>query len=316
MNTKTKDNIREHLTVLLRRRSVIALCCAVLTLMLSFYGIISGVIRTIDVLHENGFTSFIYYTMLSNTFAALSAAFVFPYTVEGVQKKRFTLPKWVSVLHYMATVSITITMVFVLAFMSWASPENAFGGANLVTHVFCPLLILISFFQMESGTLFTWKERVLGAAPFCLYLIVYLIEAVAIGEVNGGWPDIYHITEFISPFLAVPLMLLFAFGTGTAIALLSNNLTKKRSKMIYMLWHEDLDPVEVRIEAYEFGRMASQHGGKDSVQIPYDILNYLAERYHFETEDLMKPLVKGLIIGFRERNNKESGSTGRQMLKS
>ncbi len=300
-----KDNSREYLTVLLRRRSVIALCCAVLTLMLSFYGIIAGVNRTVGIFHENGFSSFIFYTMLSNMFAALSAAFVFPYTVEGVRRKRFILPEWVSVLHYMATVSITITMVFVLAFISWVSPDDAFGGPNLVTHVFCPLLILISFFQMESGNLFAWKERLLGMLPFCLYLIVYLIEVAVIGEANGGWADIYHIMEYVSPFLAVPLMLLFAFGTATAVALLSNRLTKKRSKKIYLLWQEDLDPIEVRIEAYGLGRMASQHGEKDSVQIPFDILNYLARRYHLETEDLMKPFVKGLLIGFRERNDNE-----------
>ena len=226
MNTMTKENSREHLTVLLRRRSVIALCCAVLTLMLAFYGVIAGVNRTVEVYHENGFTSFIFFTMLSNTFAALSAAFVFPYTVEGVRKKRFTLPKWVSVVHYMATVSITITMVVVLAFLSFVSPEEALGGANLVTHVFCPLLILISFFQMESGILFTWKERLLGILPFCLYLIVYLIEVAVIGEANGGWPDIYHILDFLPPFWAVLVALMFAFGTGTAVALLSNFLTK------------------------------------------------------------------------------------------
>ena len=116
MKTENKTNIREYLTVLLRRRSVIALCCGTITLMLSFYGIIAGVNRTIDVFHENGFTSFVYYTMISNTLAALSVAFVFPYAVEGVRKKRFVLPKWVAVMHYAATTSIAITMLFVLAF--------------------------------------------------------------------------------------------------------------------------------------------------------------------------------------------------------
>lgn len=302
MKTKATGHIREHLTILLRRRSVIALSCVILTMLLSFYGIIAGVNRTIDVIHENGFTSFIYYTMLSNTFAEFSAAFVFPYAVEGVRKKRFTLPKWVAEIHYMATVSITITMVFVLAFMSWASPDDAFGGVNLVTHVFCPLIILFSFFQMESDHLFTWKDRLLGVIPFCLYMTVYFIEVVMIGKPNGGWPDIYQITAFTSPCLAIPLLLLLGLGVSTVIALLSNYFTIKRKRRMYLLWDEDLDPIEARIEAYGLGRRVSQYGEKDNMEIPYDILTYLAERYHLETEDLIRAFNKGLLIGLEERN--------------
>ena len=112
--------------------------------------------------------------------------------------------------------------------MSWANPDGAFGGSNLVTHVFCPLLILISFFQMENGHLLTWKDRLLGLVPFCIYIIVYYIEVVVIGESNGGWQDVYHIIEYISPAIAIPVLLLLSFGVSTFIALLSNYLTKKR----------------------------------------------------------------------------------------
>ncbi len=110
--------IRESLTILLRRRSVIALCCVILTLILAFYGIIESVNRTITIFHGNGFRSFIYYTMVSNVLAALSAAFVFPFAVEGIRKKRFTIPKWVALMHFIATTSIMVTMVFVFAFIS------------------------------------------------------------------------------------------------------------------------------------------------------------------------------------------------------
>ena len=315
MNTDTGDTIREHLTVLLKRRSVTALCCGILTLLLAFYGIIAGVNKTITVFHVNGFMSFSYYTMVSNLFAALSAAFVFPYTVEGIRKKRFILPKWVSVIHYMATVTITITMVFVLAFMSWSSPEDAFGGSNIVTHVFCPIFILISFFQIESGKMFSWKDRLLGIIPFFLYLAVYFIEVVIIGAENGGWQDLYQIRDYLSPFLAIPALLLLAFGVSTAIAFAANQYTKNGVKKTYLLWREDLDPVEVRIEAYGLGRMISLHSEKESIQIPYDILEYLAERYHLKTEDLMKPFVKGLLIGLDELN-KGNELNDRQTTKS
>ena len=296
--------IREHLTVLLRRRSVIALCCAILTLALAFYGVTEGVNRTNTVFHENGFRSFIYYTMLSNAFAALSAAFVFPFTVEGIRKKRFVLPKWAALLHYMATTSIAVTMVFVFAFISWTSPSDAFGGANLVTHVICPPLIIISFLQIESGHLFTWKDRLLGIVPCSVYLIVYYIEVVVIGEANGGWPDIYHVLDHLTPAVAIPVFLLLAFGVSTSIALLSNLLTKKRRKKTFEFWKKDLDPIEVKIEAFGMGRMAAEVGEDSNIQIPYDILAELAKTYALDTEELMRPFVKGLTTERKEREKR------------
>ena len=286
---------------------MIALCCAILTLALAFYGIIEGVNRTIVRLQENGFTSFIYYTMISNTLAALSAAFVFPYAVEGIRKKRFTLPGWVAVTHFAASTCVAITMIFVFAFISWASPDDAFGGPNTVLHVFCPLLILISFFQIESGRLFTWKDRLLGTVPFCIYLIVYVIEVAVIGEQNGGWRDIYRVMEFLPTALAIPAALLLALTVSTAVALVSNHITKRRMKQMFLLWDEDLDPIEVRIEAFGLGRMIGGLGDESGIDIPYDILRHLADRYHLETEELMKPFAKGLIVGQKDRDRSGRG---------
>ena len=55
---------------------------------------------------------------------------------------------------------------------------------------------------------------------------------------------------------------------------------------------------------------------KESIQIPYDILEYLAERYHLKTEDVMKPFVKGVMIGLDEMNSKESGPEDSHTIKS
>ncbi len=304
MNDMKNTSIREHLTVLLRRRSVIALCCVILTMILAFYSIVEGVNITNNVAHENGFMSFIYFTMISNVFAALSAAFVFPFAVEGIRQKRFILPKWAALIHFTATTSIAVTMIVVLAFISWTSPHDAFGGHNFVTHIVCPLLIIVSFFQIESGHLFTWKDRLFGIVLCSTYMIVYYIEVALIGEANGGWPDIYRLQEYVSPAFAIPASLLFFFGVSTAVAFLSNRLTKKRNKKMFLLWKDDLDPVEVRIEAYGMGRMAAQYGEENNLQIPYDILISLAKRYDTDPEDLMRAFAKGLIIERSDRANK------------
>ena len=56
--------------------------------------------------------------------------------------------------------------------------------------------------------------------------------------------------------------------------------------------------------------MAGRHSEKESIQIPFDILKYLAERYHLETGDMMKPFVKGLLIGLDEKDNGKESDPG------
>ena len=150
------------------------------------------------------------------------------------------------------------------------------------------------------------KDRLIGCVPFFVYIVVYYIEVVLIGEANGGWADIYHICENLPPLLAVPLVLLFGFCVSTLIALLSNRLTRKRKAEMFQYWKEDTDPVEVLIEAYGLGRMTGLSGEKNSIQIPFDILEQLAEKYRLNPDDLVRPFVTGLRNGLKEREGSPS----------
>ena len=77
---------------------------------------------------------------------------------------------------------------------------------------------------------------------------------------------------------------------------------------MYSFWRGDMDPIEVRIEAFGIGRMAAQSGENNNMQIPYDILTNLAQKYGLDTEDLIKPFVKGLLTELEDRNRKKQQS--------
>lgn len=295
---------RDYLTNLFRRRSVIALCGGICALVLGFYGIIAGVIRNVEVAGKNGFFSFIYFTMISNTLAAFSMAFVIPFAVEGIKTRRFVLPKWVAVLNYISATSIAIIMLFTITFMSWVSPADAFDGINLVMHIFCPILILIAFFQIENGYIYSRKDCFTGCIPCFIYAIVYFIQVVIIGEANGGWPDIYHLQEHMPPMIAIPLMMLFALIVSWIVAIISNQLTKKREKKMFLHWDSDIDSIEAKIEAYGLGNMMSQVRDENSIIIPLDILKHLAKKSHINTEDLINPYIGGLMNSQKEKNKK------------
>ena len=296
----TNKKSRDYLTNFFRRRSIIALCCGIGILILSFYGMIAGVIRTITVKGRDGFSAFLYFTRISNMLAMVSVSFLIPFAVEGIRKRRFVLPKWIATLHYLSATSIAIMMVFVFGFMSWTSPDNAFVGIhNLFLHIICPILILISYFQIENQHQFSLKDCLIGCIPFYLYLVIYIIEVLFIGEANGGWRDLYHIQEYVSPVVIIPLLLLLGFVVSYLVAVSSNYLVKKRKEKMFLYWEKEVDPIEAKIEAYGLGNMMSKTKDENNILIPLDILEYLAQKSHLNTDDL----IKSYMIGFLNEKN-------------
>ena len=85
---------------------------------------------------------FRYFTTLANMITALAASFLIPFAINGIRKKRFVTPKWLSMLHYMGTVSTTLILVFALVFILPFDPEFAIGGSNLFLHEIAEHLVV------------------------------------------------------------------------------------------------------------------------------------------------------------------------------
>lgn len=138
--------------------------------------------------------------------------------------------------------------------------------------------------------------------PLCVYIIAYFIEVILIGEANGGWPDIYRVQEFLPYWLAIPMLFLFGLGISFMIRMISNRLTNIRRAKMFTFLKEDAKPEEVFSEAYSIGVMIGLKGEKNNIRIPYDILEYFAEKYRLNVDDLTKFFVDGIMNGLKERN--------------
>lgn len=305
MNMQKKEtkpeSSRGYIIALSKWRSRMALLASLITVSFSLYGIAGSIVAYV----EAGLTAgelFHWFTINSNFLTALSACMIIPFAVEGIRKKHFSYPKWVAMIHYSGMVCTTLITVFSSLFMSWVDPYAAFGGYNLYLHIFCPVMVLVSFFQVESGFHYTWKDACLASAPAFLYEAVYYCEVVLIGKENGGWADMYRIGEFVPMEVGALGVTLLALGISFLIRWLNNRLALARhQRMAARLWPKDVNPVEINIEIFGLGRYMGKHADAKFIELPLDLIHMIAEQYHLKTEDLIRPYIRGFLDSLAEK---------------
>ncbi|MBR2825276.1 MAG: hypothetical protein IKE51_03340 [Solobacterium sp.] len=286
-------NKRLHLVNLLRWRSEIALIACIVTVFFSSISIIYGFL--IRYSHE-AYMTFRWFTVDSNSLTGFAALMIIPFAIEGIRKKRLIYPKWMLLLHYSGTLCTTITLSFVIFFISWYDPHLAFGLKQFFLHTICPLAVLISFFMVESNYPLTKRDSLIAMIPFILYSFVYLLNVVVLGT----WDDMYKLNTFVPFYISMPLMYLMAYGIGYAIRYIHNRLLRYRERKLKIIWHEELDPVSIKIEVYSLGYHAGLHQEKDDVSIPFDILEEISKTFHIKMADLSKAYTKGVIEGLKD----------------
>ena len=292
---------RGHIIALSRWRSRLALIASLVTVSCTMYAI-AGYIIQYTRSGWDIYALFHWYTVNSNFLTAFGAAMIIPFAVEGIRKKHFSYPKWVAMFHYAGMVCTTMTMVFSVGIISWYDPALAFSEYNLYLHVLCPVMVIISFFLVEAGFLYTKKDAVLAAVPTFLYEVIYALQVVVIGWENGGWEDMYHLGEFLPFGVSAALITLLVLGISLLIRRLYNGLTRKRrEKLLSRLWPKDVSPVEINIEIFGLGRYMGKHADPKFIELPLDLITMIAEQYDLKTEDLMKPYIRGFLDSLRDR---------------
>lgn len=298
---------RSYIIALNRWHSRLALAASLITVFFSLYAIAGGIalyardgLPTSELFH--------WLTPNANFLTGFSACLIIPFAVEGIRKKHFSYPHWVAMLHYSGLVCTTLTMVFSLTFMIWVDPEAAVGGYNLYLHIVCPIMVIVSFFLVESGVRFSLKDAVIAMIPSVLYMAVYTYEVVIVGEENGGWVDMYRVMEFVPVWVAMLVIAALVFGLSLLIRWLYNKLTlRRRQRMEAGLWPEDVDPLEINIEIFGLGRYMGKHADTRFIELPLELIQMIAERYHLQTEELTKPYIRGFLDSLKEKQGSGTG---------
>lgn len=291
---------KKYLIALEETRSIVALISGILVFCSAFVSIFLMAKRY----NGSGTHPLQYFTVWSNLLSAIAAAFMIPYAVDGIRKKRFALPNWIVLLQYSGAICVATTMVSALALIWPTQGISAVTGINFWLHIVSPALTIVLFQCVETGVSFSHKAVFFALLPYWTYMLIYFIMVVLIGKERGGWSDFYKTTAFWSPWLSALLMLAIGFAISFSLRLLHNKLATQYWKRVAKIWSRDLEPTQLLIEAFGLGRYVGSRSSGAELVIPLDIFKIMAERYKITLDRLTKAYLKGAFDALEERTAK------------
>ncbi|MBR0417254.1 MAG: hypothetical protein IJI56_05535 [Firmicutes bacterium] len=297
-----KTKAGQYMIELQKWRSIMALAACCITLLCTAAAVIWAIVWHME---ESGkaLHAFRFFTTLSNSLTFFAAGFIFPYAINGIRMKRLIYPRWLSLVHYSGTVCTTLTFVFAMAFILPYDRKMALGGSNFFLHLVCPLAVLISFMMVESCYDYRKKDTLVCLIPLMIYSLVYTTMVVFVGEANGGWPDMYKLNTFVPFYVGFPAVWLLALGISYAINRVSSALYRKRQEDMLFSLNRYIDPIELKLEVYELGKLYGASDDENDLSIPFDLLTQLADHYTKGTDidDLYNMYTAGMLAGVKEK---------------
>ncbi len=128
---------------------------------------------------------FKFFTVDSNVFAGI-ASFLLVIEEAMALKNHTHVSKFHILLKFVATASVTLTLLVTVFFLSPQLGKNffvLFMNANLFMHLATPLLCIYSFIKYENVKL-SFPTTFLGMIPMFLYAAFYVIHALPHAQAN------------------------------------------------------------------------------------------------------------------------------------
>ena len=134
---------------------------------------------------QQGWKALRFFTLLSNIFSALASLLAAVLILAG------DLPVWAWLLHYIATASVTVTLVTVMVYLGPVAGYKALlSGRDMFFHLIGPLLAIAAFCFFERLYPLPFPLALTGLLPVVVYGTVYLRKVVFCPE-EKRWDDFY-----------------------------------------------------------------------------------------------------------------------------
>ena len=282
-------------------RCVTGIIMGVIMIILSILALILNVANYFqEEAPEAGIGTLRMFTTLSNLLVAIGAFLIISYQIDGLRRGEYHLPHWIIDLLYIGVTGVGITFVVAISVISAAQGFDVamFKKSNLFLHTINPIIAMILFTYINCDHFIKFFKSFITLIPISIYALVYYIMAIAIGETNGGWRDVYELNTYIPWPITYIILALVVFGLSNLLRFLHNKRYQSIEEAIkdYYLYTEYFDGLSIE-EAV--GKIA-----KDKIQTHYQIkvpvstIKILKERYNSDKSiiELSKIYVDNCVI--------------------
>lgn len=261
-----------------RRQCRLALFSALIVAICVCIGITMNLTTLYDENFDHmGLSTFCMFTVNSNILAASSMIMIIPYTLDGLRKHNYFLPRWVVVLVYAGVTAVALTFLISLCVLAPVKGFRLiFSGSRFFLHGVCPILAVVAFCFFMSSQRLSFTDSLIALIPVFIYAVVYTVMVVVIGEEDGGWNDFYgfftyytHIPIWVPMVAVMPLTFLIATG----IRVLHNRAYNFRETEEVAFYREAFTDADIRQIIAGMARVHGANMKTKDIHIPSRIIS-------------------------------------------
>ena len=183
------------------KRKITSLTLKILITLTSLIGVILSLIFYKADSYSHWSKRLLYFTGQSNIWIGITCLVLSILIVLSLVKNKDYTKKWLYVLKFIFTISITITGI---VFCTLLAPNargqyNAWSLSSLLTHVFTPILAIVDFFVDDYKIIFNKKHIALSLIPPLLYFIFASVLCVLKVDFGRGDAFPYFFMNYYSP---------------------------------------------------------------------------------------------------------------------
>lgn len=177
----------------------------VLSIVLKIIIVISSIMGIIlsSILKENdymgGITALSYFTIQSNMWICLVCLFYLIIELIGFINKKDYYRRWMYIVKYIFTVSITLTGIVFCFVLAPFMPSDAWTTNNVLTHIVVPLASIIDLFIDKASFKYKHSHALFSLLPPAYYLVFAIICYVKDVKFAYGLNYPYFFLNFGSP---------------------------------------------------------------------------------------------------------------------
>ena len=262
-----------------KRQCLLAMISAIVVVVCVCVGVTMNLTTLYDENFDHmGLRTFCMFTVNSNILCAASMAMVIPYTLDGMRKHNYHLPRWITVLVYAGVTAVALSFLISLCVLA---PVKGFvlifTGSRLFLHGICPILAIIAFCVFMSEQDLRFKDSLIALIPVFIYAVLYYIMVVVVGEEGGGWNDFYGFATRIPIWIPMVAIMPLTLGIATVLRYFHNKAFWRRRKEEAIYYREMFAHEDVRKIVAAMARMHSSEVKMRDILIPTRIIGIILE---------------------------------------